>query len=1033
MKAINKFFYALLAFATVGMVACSEDATHEPGPAELEGCYGVYFPEVSVLESQGPMGETSLDPSEATVFKYYAYRENTEGEITVPVEINSTLDAEEKPMYTVEPIVFADGEDVAEFTVTLSDKAEVGVPYKLTVSVVNDPQYVKQYDTANATMFSVTINRVKWIDVGYITDEQGGVWCEYSEDMVAAWYGFQQPLVYPVKVQVRADSVPNEEKFLAALEGNGTEEDLIGIYRVINAYYPFAEVDGFTPYETSFNIYVDGVDRVHIPLQPVGLTVNDGAGIGDVMIYSMVHYYLDNGAEPYETDYGSIRGGKITFPVKALLGCPGGSYAGSNTYYVNTNGLWSLNIAPAFGSYELNMPDAEEDGDFSFAEVELPEGAMFYSESQATASAPVLEKGRCEVNTKDADRIFYKEYGVLYRLPDLYAGGYPIYFAALEDGTVTLPTAYLNQATGLVQNGFDVLMAIDAEQSKFDPATGLMTLVAEFYSGSGEDAVSYGTFKEVIAVDAPEFPVQPVADLKNDFSYSAFYTAPMTSEFMDSEFDVDVEQGTCINPYLELDGTAYRMPSLYTNGYDIYFVADSEGNVGVTAGYELQPTGVVIYGKAAYMQILGGTCNEKTVVLNAKFCDVEGNSLVPALCTETVVNYTWVEVATGSYYSSLYTTETEDGQVAYAPFTGRKLFMAEDTNLYRIENYLGEGSELRFTWDKTTNKCEIVGFNDTGVDAANFGGVGNIFACDFRTFYQWLGYDYTWEFLASKLGDVQPYYDPAANEFVFYVQLTAPEMGVGMALGEGYVEYFSIDGAISEGAKWETVATGSWYCNVLNNPITGLTLEHKEGTNSYRVVNFMTPVTGVEGNHFEFTWDQATNLCEVKGLNDTGIVAADLGVNVDGNIFFADEKTTWNTVGYDDTWESLQAEYGVSVQPYYDPTQSAFFFRVSYFLPSVNNMLTFNTSDGQQTRFVDEVFALDAQAAPAAVAAEKVSVAGIKAIGERVGHIKMNNRRTVNSAAKASLNKSSFKAEKTVARSLKTATPVKRQTKVLAF
>lgn len=1030
MKAINKFFYALLAFATVGMVACSEDATHEPGPAELEGCYGVYFPEASVLETQGPMGETSLDPSEPTTFTYYAYRENTEGEITVPVEINSTLDAEGNPMYTVEPIVFADGEDVAEFGVVLSDKAEVGVPYSLTVSVANDPQFVKQYDTANATMFSVTINRVKWIDVGYITDEQGGVWCEYSEDMVAAWYGFQQPLVYPVKVQVRADSVPNEEKFLAALEGNGTEEDLIGIYRVINAYYPFAEVAGFTPYETSFNIYVDGVDRVHIPLQPVGLIVNDGTS-GEVMIYSMVDYYLDGGEEPYETDYGSIRGGKITFPVKALLGCPGGSYAGSNTYYVNTNGLWSLNIAPAFGSYELNMPNAEEDGDFSFAEVELPEGALFYSESQAAVYGPVLEKGRCEVNTKDADRIFYKEYGLLYRLPDLYEEGYPIYFSALEDGTVTLPKAYLNQATGLVQNGYEVMMAIDAEQSKFDPATGLMTLVAEFYSGSGEDAVSYGTFQEVIAVEAPEFPVQPVADLKNDFSYSAFYTAPMTSEFMDSEFDVDVEQGTCINPYLELDGTAYRIPSLYTNGYDIYFVADSEGNVGLTAGYELQPTGVVIYGKAAYMQILSGTCNEKTVVLNAKFCDVEGNSLVPALCTETVVNYTWIEVATGSYYSSLYTTETEDGQVAYAPFTGRKLFMAEDTNLYRIENYLGEGSELRFTWDKTTNKCEIVGFNDTGVDAANFGGVGNIFACDYRTFFQWIGYDYTWEFLANALeGDVQPYYDPAANEFVFYVQLTAPEMGVGMALGEGFVEYFALDAAPSEGPKWEAVATGSYGTILSDNSgnqyvATGVVMENKENTDLYRLYDWCDNDVDV---YLNFQWNQTTNKVDIIGLNDSGLPGSIFGQS--SNAYICDVKTFYNELkNVNATWEQINAQYNTDLQSSYNPDAKTFTFIVCYAFLSDSGSSILNNS------FFKETYVLDSNASTSAVkvSSEPIAVKNLAAVAE-VRNISAPKARQLSAAKGASIRKTESKVSAPVAhRSLKTVTPVKREMKFVAF
>ena len=229
MKAINKFFYALLAFATVGMVACSEDATHEPGPAELEGCYGVYFPEASVLETQGPMGDTSLDPSEPTTFTYYAYRENTEGEITVPVEIDSTLDADQLPMYTVEPIVFLDGEDVAEFTVTLSDKAEVGVPYSLTVSIVNDPQFVKQYDTTNATMFDLTINRVKWIDLGK---------CSFTEDVLTSYWNFgfnpANP-TYNVTVQVRADSI-DEAAFEAAIAGTGNDSGLSGIYRIVNGW-----------------------------------------------------------------------------------------------------------------------------------------------------------------------------------------------------------------------------------------------------------------------------------------------------------------------------------------------------------------------------------------------------------------------------------------------------------------------------------------------------------------------------------------------------------------------------------------------------------------------------------------------------------------------------------------------------------------------------------------------------------------------------------------------------------------------------
>ena len=1015
MKAINKFFYALLAFATVGMVACSEDATHEPGPAELEGCYGVYFPEASILESQGPMGEISLDPSEATVFKYYAYRENSEGEITVPVEINSTLDAEEKPMYTVEPIVFADGEEVAEFTVTLSDKAEVGVPYKLTVSVVNDPQYVKQYDTNNATEFSVTVNRVKWIEVGQ---------CLFVEDMVSAWYGLNIP-PYEVKVEVRADSI-NEAAFYAALEGTGNDSGLAGIYRMVNPYEIWGEIGGISTFDTNLLIYVLDASRVYIPFQKVGITINDGSGINDVTIISDAAYDLAKDvpmADIKPEQWGYVKNGKIGFPVDMLLGNPGGSANPSSLYYANRNGLWSLTLSPALGTYELVMPDAESDGDFSFNKVELPEGAMFYSESQATASAPVLEKGRCEVSTKDADRTFYAEYGVLYRLPNLYAEGYPIYFAAKADGTVTLPKNYLVQNTGLTQSGVAISMAIDAENSKIDPATGLLTLVAEFIGGSGDNAVSYGNFQELIAVEAPEFPVTPMVDLKNDFAYAPLFSAPLTSQFMKEEYVVSVEKGVCVNLDLNIEGDAYRLPNLYTNGYDIYFLADSEGQIGVTAGFELQPTGVNIFGKPAYMQIMSGTCDEKTIVLKARICDIEGNDLLPALCTEKIVNYTWNEVATGSYSSALLEN----------PVPGGKLYNAEGTNMYRIENFMGDDTELNFTWDKTTNKCEITGFNDTGVDSAQFGGVGNIYICDFRTFYEWIGYNFSWADLAAGLGqDVQPYFDAEANEFVFFVQLTAPEMGVGMTLGEGFIERFKLDGAPSEGPKWVEVATGSYYSTLFTDgqyyvPFEGRKLMNLENTNEYRIVNFTDA-----GTDFHFTWDPTTNKCEINDFNDTGVDSAQFGGV--GNIFACDVRSFFKSMGHDLTWEQVAATVGGDAQPYFDAQNGEFVFYVVLAAPEAGVGVALGGGN-----IYTDYFVLDAQAATANAASKKISVAqsaNASKFSESSKYLKVNpatNGRLSQSALKATISKSAVKINVVAPRTLKSATPVKRQTMVLAF
>ena len=782
MKAINKFFYALLALATVGMVGCQDAETYEPGAPELEGCYDVYFPDANTLETQGPIGDVDLDPAEKTEFIYTAYRNNTDDDITVPVVISTNTENK----FVVSELKFEAGEDVAEFKVTLLE-SEIGVTYSLALSI-EDPLYVKQYESNNTNAISVNVTRVKWNDVGV---------CAYTDDMLNGWYGLGIPTL-SVKMQVRADSI-NEAAFKAALDGTGSDAGLAGIYRMVNPYSQLAgQISGIDIYNANVVIYAEDVNKVHIPLQEVGVNVSGGA----VMIYSMVDYYLDNGKDPLDADYGFIKNGVLQFPVDALLGCPGGSYAGSNTYYVNRNGGWTITLSPALGKYELALPSEENDGDFAFEAVKLPQGSLFYSESQALVAEASLEKGKPTVNTDDADRNFVQQYGYLYRLPNLYAEGYPIYFGALLDGTVTVHSNFAEQATGLKQNGYDVYMWIDAEASTFDPETGLVNLVAEFYTYQGNDVISYGIYNEAISVEAPNFPFAPALDLKSDFTYSPLFTDTFKSGFQSSEWEATLEKGRATgagaDAFAEAYGTAYRIPNAYANGYDIYFAGDAEGKLVLPAGYELQATGVSIYGQRAYLQITGGTVASNGVSFSAKICNAEGEAIMPTTCKESLETYVWVDAA-----------------------------------------------------------------------------------------------------------------------------------------------------------------TGSWYCNVLKNPLTGLTLQNAEGTNLYRVVNFFTDVTGVEDKHFVFSWNKTTNRCEVQGMQDTGLPASALGVSAPGNVHFADEKTTWNFLDYPDTWESLEADYGVSVQPYFDPAQNAFFFRVSYFLPEAGGMLTFTGSDGNKTYFVDEVFALD--------------------------------------------------------------------------
>ena len=962
MKTLNKFFYALLALATVGMVACTETDTYEPGAPEIESCYDVYFPDAATLETQGPTGAVELDPADATEFTYTAYRNNTEGAVTVPVVV--TANTQEK--FTVSEIVFEEGSDVAEFTVSLNE-SEIGVPYTLSFAI-NDPQYVKQYESANANSISLTVTRVKWNDVGV---------CAYTEDVITSWWGInfsgewagQTHPTYNVKVQVRADSI-KEDAFKAALDGTGSDAGLSGIYRLVNPYRvgPWANPDDTTLESDPTYLVINAkpYNRAYIDLQPLGLTINGG----EASIYSMVGYRLDSDKEPTEDMYGSFNGGTLTFPAQAILGCPGGSYVGSNTYYANTDGAFALVVAPALGKYELAMPANGKDGDFAFTAVELPEDALFYSESQSLVAEAVLEEGRPSVSTDDADRNYVAQYGLLYRLPDLYAEGYPIYFGATLDGVVTIHPDFVEQKTGLVQNGYDVYMAIDAKASKFNPETGEVSLVAEFFTIQGEYVIPYGVYNEIISVEEPKFSFTPAVDFKSDFEYTELFTDKLKSKFQDGEWTATLEVGTCTSAgaaaFTKTYGTAYRIPNAYANGYDIYFAADADGVVSVPEAYAVQATGTTIYGTPAYIKILKGTMAKTGVTLSVAVCDKDGKAIMPFACTESLVTYNWIDVATGSYYSAL----NEE------PTTGLKFQNAEDTNIYRVYDYLGTGKHMMFTWDSKTNKCEVMGMIDTGVDSAAYGGSGNFFVCDARNFYLWVGKDYSWEIL-EKNNYVQPYYDAESKTFVFSLFYACPALGVGVGL-DFYTEAFVLDGEVAE-EKWVDVATGS-YASIFSDQqgnqliIPGVKMQNKENSNSYRLYDWVYSESDVWLN---FKWDKETNAVDIVGLNDCGLPASIFGETASTNAHVCDVLTFYNTLaGKNYTWDDITAMYGQSLRPTFDANTNTFSFFVAYVFPEDGILLS--------DTFFKESYKLDSSAAPASVDApvftkissEKIPVKG---------------------------------------------------------
>ena len=804
MKTLKNFTYALLALCCGFAVSCSQDATHEAGAPEVEGCFGVYFPE------QDNTGDIELDPTEALTFTYTATRTNSEGEATVPVVVVENTE----DMFTVGEIVFAEGDENVTFDVVLSSAAEIGKKYTLTLDIQDD-NYALKYGT-HPTSLTVSITRVKWLEVGE---------CDYTEDAITSYWSFtglSGSPTYPVQVQVREDSI-DKDAWNAAMAGAGSAEGLVGTYRMVNAY-AVAPWTALTPKQAAEAGHADYiVIKIASPTQVWIENSEMGGAMPSILggkpgIWSFVDYYLskDKADQITEDMYGFIQNGEIHFNPDMILINPGAAagddWADGKTFtYANSSGLWCLNLCPALNKYQLELPDLEDqtDGDFKFAEVEVAEGALFYSESQVASWAQSLELGEPMVYTDNAHKEFGAAYGKLYRLPSLYAEGFHIYFC-VKDGKVVIPEDYEYQPTGLAVAGADIYVAIDAEKSTFNAKTNEVSLSVEVLGTDGKNMNEYGVYTETLSVEAPEFGYATIADLKTDFSYRTTFTDVLKSEYKDAEYDADFQVGTCNDPALAAAfesayGKAYCIPNIYKEGYNLYFCGDAEGKVSVPATYAKQPTGEQIYGKSVYAAILSGSVNEQGCTLKVAYVYEDGTLAVPtASFTEKLVTYTWVPIATGTYTTAMLKN----------PFPGLTLAQAEGTNLYRIENFWGEeGYHLEFTWDATTNKCDLTGWMHTGYD---YDAGAPIYAMDMLEVAQWLGAPFTtWaEVLAYDPAWLQPYYDPATLTFHMHVAYAVPAYGVGMGFNQlnPFADTFVLDGEPTV-VEWEQVAVGSFTYN----------------------------------------------------------------------------------------------------------------------------------------------------------------------------------------------------------------------------
>ena len=779
MKTIMKYVYVTLLLIGLSLTSCTQNEW-APGAPESKNCYNVYFPEQKVS------GELEVDPTDALEFTVTICRENVDGDVTVPLNI----DVNTQGKFTVSKAVFFDGSDEAEITITLADDVEIGVAYELGISVT-DPRFVPQYtsDASKPLSHRISVTRVTWQSLGMV---------DYTDDIIyAALTG--QSITYPVELQVRVDTVKDMDALLAAKEGNGEDADMAGIYRLVNPYNegPFkgdTTIKGLaiTHTKTENNYLVinaQNINQVYIPLNVIDLTI-DGATL-DTYIYSLAGYELDNGASPLELTpqyFGAIRNGSIVFDYEVIL------YALSNrteNRYENGNLNYDFRvaIAPTVEKAELDMPYFE-DGDFTFTTVTADK--TFYSEArQESRPGVVLEKGEPNITTGNVHRDFYNAYGTLYRLVNPYdtenAGRQiPVYFG-YKNGKVVMHPNYQYQLTGHIEGGMYVYLVIDAEKSKFDPETGELELLGNFYGGDMYQIYfAYGAYREVLSSKVPDFMSGNGLNFETDFTYETVFTDKFSSQFNNNfTREAIFEKGTCTNAekaeeFEKSYSAAYRIRNAYADGYDIYFCADKDGKVVLPKSIGMQKMGTQIFGVDIYATIVGGTVDPKYgCFLDCMFTNINGYDVSAAYpasygytAKEALWHYIWNEIGTGSYRSVFHYDEIgiED------PDKGLKVLKAEALNLYRVEDYLrmmGSDVDLEFYLDTKTNKATVNGIIDTKV---KFGKVAPESRYAEYTFSIMDGYGYandmygagmTWAEIEETLQIAQSGYDSKTRELAF--------------------------------------------------------------------------------------------------------------------------------------------------------------------------------------------------------------------------------------------------------------------------
>lgn len=301
MKIFSKYMFIAL-MTIIALASCGDDDKYVAGVQDSADKVGVYFP-----TTDG--GSNEVDPADPTEFTFKVARMNTNGAVSVPLNVVSN---DEDIFHVPATAEFKDGEAETTVKVTFPD-AGVGTTYALTVEVPQE--YISLYkENADKVSFTTDYTRVKWESIGE------GYWIDGN---INTLFGVQPlPLVVEIEKTVSVDGKTIRYRFDSPFAYENTGQNELGGF----IGYPYIDNDeNFCGDEKSHKFIVTVTkDGASLAKTNTGMSM---AGYGSFIIGQVVGNLSNADGVITDTDTyplgkveaGKKTPGKITWPSNSLF------------------------------------------------------------------------------------------------------------------------------------------------------------------------------------------------------------------------------------------------------------------------------------------------------------------------------------------------------------------------------------------------------------------------------------------------------------------------------------------------------------------------------------------------------------------------------------------------------------------------------------------------------------------------------------------------------------------------------------------